>query len=189
VINKILVPLDGSPSAEAVLPEIQSLAEKFQAEVVLMKVVASQTAQLSNPVPDLARPAVAMSRLIPSFLPEAINTENVYVDDVVVHNTAEANDYLSGVARTLARRGLKVTVAMRPGKAAEAILSLAREEDVDLIVMSTRARSQASKTFRGSVPEKVLRESKVPVILVKPTPAALAKAKLLRYPEPVAAAC
>jgi len=55
------------------------------------------------------------------------------------------------------------------GLPAAAILNVAKEEDVDLIVMSSHGRTGLSRLLMGSVAEEVLRQAKCPVMVVKPT--------------------
>ncbi|MCE9606384.1 MAG: universal stress protein [Planctomycetia bacterium] len=56
-----------------------------------------------------------------------------------------------------------------PGLPASAILSVAKEEDVDLIVMSSHGRTGLGRLLMGSVAEEVMREAECPVMVVKPT--------------------
>jgi nucleotide-binding universal stress UspA family protein len=60
----------------------------------------------------------------------------------------------------------KVTVSSR---AWSGIVNFARDQDIDLIVMSTRARKGVAKFFLGSVAENVIREAPCPVIAVPPS--------------------
>jgi len=55
------------------------------------------------------------------------------------------------------------------GFPAAAILSVAKEEDVDLIVMSSHGRTGLSRILMGSVAEEVMRKAECPVMVVKPT--------------------
>lgn len=77
---------------------------------------------------------------------------------------AEARQYLDQVSATLEGRG---TPALRQGIPAEAILSVAEGEDVDLIVMTTHGWSGLTRFFMGSVADRVVRESGRPVLLVR----------------------
>lgn len=55
------------------------------------------------------------------------------------------------------------------GMPAEGILGVAKQENVDLIVMSSHGRSGLSRLLMGSVAEEVLRGAECPVLIVKPT--------------------
>ena len=66
------------------------------------------------------------------------------------------------------RRGLKskVFVVIRSGREDEEILEFAKKENFDLIVIGTRGRTGKSHAFLGSVAEKIVRESPVPVLVI-----------------------
>lgn len=55
------------------------------------------------------------------------------------------------------------------GFPAGGILSVAKEEDVDLIVMCSHGRTGLSRVLLGSVAEEVMRKAECPVMIVKPT--------------------
>lgn len=182
MINRILVPLDGSPSAEAVIPEIEKLATNFDAEIVLLKVVEKAPLEgiWHNTPP--AGEDVLLGKMVPPMFHYAVSEPYGPMNAILVKEDTVADYYLRSLAEALTRRGLKVRAATRSGKVADTILNYAKEENVDLIAMSTHARSQASRVLRGSVAEKVVRESNVPVFLAKPTPSALARRAQLRVP-------
>jgi nucleotide-binding universal stress UspA family protein len=58
---------------------------------------------------------------------------------------------------------------VRKGIAEEEIVKFANEEDIDLIIMATHGRGGLSHVFMGSVAEKVIQQSPVPVLVVNPT--------------------
>ncbi len=142
--RRVLVPLDGSPLAEGILPFILEIAGPLDMEVVLLRVV--------TPVPPTV---VEGSRF-------------VEVDDVQ-RRQAEARDYLSTLATDLGARGLKSTRLVRTGEPVAEILAGAREVGADLIAMTTHGRSGLGRLLFGSVAEAVLRESETPVFLMKLT--------------------
>ena len=79
----------------------------------------------------------------------------------------EASRYLSSLATALPD-GLRVETAVVHGDAADEILARALSPGIDLIVMATHARVGLERAFLGSVAERVLRHSPVPVILLRP---------------------
>jgi nucleotide-binding universal stress UspA family protein len=137
----ILVPLDGSKLAEQALPHAVAQAEKFGAEVVLVKVLQP----LSEPI--LSAPAAvraaeeASARLL--------------------------REYLDGVAARLQEQGIAVQVALLGGKPYVEIIRFAEENEIDLIVMSTRGHSGLSRWLLGSVADRVVRGATVPLLLVQ----------------------
>lgn len=60
-------------------------------------------------------------------------------------------------------------IIIKVGTPENEILKVADYENMDLIIMATHGRSGISHLFLGSVTEKVIRHSKVPVITVKPS--------------------
>lgn len=133
--HRILVPLDGSELAEAILSDVVELATLHRAEVVLLRVASAHA-------------------VIGSDLTEA-----------QVHAVAEAEGYLAGKEHRLADRGIRVSSVVRYGQPADEILDHARTSGIDLIAMSTHGRSGMERVLLGSVAERVLRESPVPLLL------------------------
>jgi nucleotide-binding universal stress UspA family protein len=139
MLKRILVPLDGSPLAEAVLPQVKELATLHKAEVVLLRVALAHTLPGVNAV------------------------------DAQVHAVDEAQTYLATLEPDLIAHGLTVKSVVRYGHAAEEILDHARAGEVDLIAMSTHGRSGIRRWVVGSVAETVLRHAPVPILLVRLT--------------------
>ena len=140
-LNRILVSLDGSPEAEAVMPYATALARQFGADMVL--------AQVAVPVFEVA------SAVVPGVLYE--NDETI---------SARAGEYLQEVA---ARHTASFPTRLRTLNAstvAEGILRCAQEENAGLIAMSTHGRRGLSRLAFGSVAASVMRHSEIPVLLL-----------------------
>lgn len=148
--QKVLVPLDGSKLAECVVEHVKSIATGCQVPtVVLLRVVES----FSPP---------------PYFnLRHEMAAEDTYRD---AKETAEAQakNYLSEMAERLKAKGIAVENDMAYGLPADEILNYAEQKQVDLIVMSTHGRSGISRWFSGSVTQKVVGQSLIPVLIVPP---------------------
>jgi len=142
--QKILVPLDGSELAECALEHVKAIAKGCSAGVVLFRVV---------------EPIVERGYL---------GFEEKQVQEM--HNETEgyARSYLSKIADGLKKDGVVARVVIVDGKPAEQILDYAGENQVDLIVMSTHGRSGISRWVMGSVADRVLRRSGIPVLAVRP---------------------
>ena len=141
--KKILVPLDGSPLAEAILPHAQALAKSEGAEIVLLRV--------SQP------PA-------PEFLARDVKTGARLVEKM----EQEARQYIEVEVRRLRNDGNQVTGIARDGAVLETIVSVARETHADVIAMSTHGRNGVARLVIGSVADEVVRRSHLPVLLVRP---------------------
>ena len=144
MFKKILIPLDGSVMAEAVLPDVRELASAFSAEIVLLHV--------NVPI---------ASQYYPGLIADVAELEQ----DI----NAEANSYVHKIASTLQDRGLQVTtMGVNESAVADAILNYADQQGVDLIAMSTHGRSGIGRWLLGSTADRVIHGSKIPVLLVRP---------------------
>ncbi len=81
-----------------------------------------------------------------------------------------AEEALSGFVERNLNSDLKLTRVVRSGSPAEEIRRFAEGEAVDLIVMATHGRTGFQHILLGSVAEKVVRLSRVPVLTIKPGP-------------------
>lgn len=144
MIKKILVSLDGSNLAEKALPYAQHLAERFEAELVLVRVLQLSSDFLGIP------PGVKVVR------------------EQVIRERVEAKSYLDRVLLQLRSMRLSAhAIIMDVNPPADAIVDLATTEAVDLIIISTHGRSGLSRWFHGSVASKVLQDAPCPVFLVR----------------------
>jgi nucleotide-binding universal stress UspA family protein len=142
--KSILVSLDGSALAEQALLPALSIAAKFGATVLLLRVVP----------PDRNLPSLQYLTLRPTGTPS----------DPVEILQGEAQAYLDGLSLPMA--GVPVHTRVLVGAPPEMIIATAVETAVDLIVMSTHGRTGLTRLLYGSVAEAVLRGSPVPVLLV-----------------------
>jgi nucleotide-binding universal stress UspA family protein len=83
-------------------------------------------------------------------------------------STTAAADKLKRVADELAGSGLRVESAVRRGKAADEILEQVRELAADLVIMRTRGQAGIQRALMGSVAERLLSRSDVPIIMLRP---------------------
>ena len=140
--KKILVPLDGSPSAEQVLPYARALAAKLPLTVELLGVVDTV---------ELARGLATVERF--------------YMNTVVADETRRIGEYMATVKKEFS--DLTVTIAVAEGHAAELIIANAAADKTTLIAMATHGRSGLKRFLLGSVAEKVLRGAANPLLLVR----------------------
>ena len=143
--KKILVPLDGSPEAECVIPHLETIAKTGVKDIELISVV--------EPIEIPTRGRIALSE-----------------DDlkqITLELKSETHKYLDQVAKRLTRAGIKVHPIILTGKPAESLINYIDSNDIDLVIMATHGRSGITRLFWGSVAEKVLRSVNVPVLLVK----------------------
>jgi nucleotide-binding universal stress UspA family protein len=140
LIRSILCPVDFSDCAENALRYALGIAEKLGAEIQLLHAYEVPVLVL----PD--SPAIALA-----------------AED-------ELRDHLSRELETLARRysghGVELTPRLMAGAAYESISTAARELDSDMIVMGTHGRGSLMRCLLGSVAERVVRQSTIPVCTV-----------------------
>ena len=148
--EKILVPLDGSKVAEAALPNVENLvirmAPKTKIKVTLLQVISNLTYNVLTPE-ELAQ--------IP------------YTEADLEKIKQKSLKYLENVAATLRNNGVDVKTMIAVGHAAEEIIKAAQKTGANVIAMSTHGYSGVKRWALGSVADKVLHSSEIPVLLVR----------------------
>lgn len=144
MFDRILIPLDGSETAEAILHQLRRLILIEKTEIVLLRSVSILASGMG---------AYPMSGIDGTFLLRDLE--------------AEAARYLAGVAERLTAEGATVRWVVKVGNAADTILDVVRTEGATIIAMSTHGRSGVTRWLLGSVTEKVLRASPVPLLLAR----------------------
>lgn len=147
MFRHLLIPLDGSKLAESVLPLAMVVAERFDSEVTLLRVVRS-----------------------PHIIGGGEEFPALYVtmrEDLC----REASEYLATKEQGWRAAGLKVNSQVREGHSiADIILECADDLDVDAIAMCTHGRSGVMRWVFGSVADKVLQQAQVPILLIRAQP-------------------
>ena len=143
-LKRIVVPLDGSPLAEHVLPFVADLARAYDAELLLYRV-------LTMPFTGLG-----------------VDTGFVLAEQYWNVAREEAETYLKGVAGSLRQQGLTVSYNVGIEPVADAILAFADQVGADLIAMTTHAREGLTRLIMGSVTDRVVRAGRVPVLVTRP---------------------
>ncbi len=148
MFKRIFVPLDGSMRAEQALPVAARIARARGATIVLLRVITTpfDFVWYSSRVPPIASP-------------EALEEEHT-----------RATSYVTHIATSDVLDGIGVVSVVVGGGAAEMILSVARTQEADLIVMSRHGQTGAKRWLLGSVAQKVARHSSCPVLLVREEP-------------------
>ncbi len=150
MFEKILVCLDGSKLAEQILPYAAEQALRFNSKVVLLQ---------SYTVPSSI--AAAGAQAAPAASTDVVQEEASRL-------AAEAGDYLEKTAAPLREKGLEVTCAVLQGTAGEVIVGYAQNEAVGLVALATHGHSGLGRAIFGSVADHVLRESGLPILMIKP---------------------
>ena len=151
MFKKILVCLDGSEIAEKIIPFVRDEALAVGSRVILLRVV-SIPSNLTLDIPGF--PAVPLNL---SSMPEQVKKEDTV-----------AKAYLRRVAQPLREQGIKVTGKTLLGPPGPTIISYASEIHADLIAVASHGHDGLRKFLVGSVAEYVMRESVLPVLMIRP---------------------
>ncbi len=150
--NRILVPLDGSSRAEAILPHVEELARLCSAHVCLIQVI--EVSVLSNVTKAEANAYEAVPK------PTAAKLDA---------DTEAAQAYLTQVAQRLRAFAPEVSSEVAVGPIASTILTSAETHNIDLIAMASHGRSGLKEKGinYGSVAEAVLHRVDRPLLIVR----------------------
>jgi nucleotide-binding universal stress UspA family protein len=141
MFERILLPLDGSPVAEALLDRLGPILTRNDSELLLLRVAPTSVypyAELPIVVPDIR---------------------------------IESRAYVQRIAQGLIERGARARPLVEEGPPAGTILDVAEREKATLIAMPTHGRTGIARWVFGSVTEKVVRASPVPLLVVRSFPA------------------
>jgi nucleotide-binding universal stress UspA family protein len=141
-VRLILVPLDFSPHAAAVLEWAAHLAQEHRCRLVLLHVY---------------HLPVEFQQLEGAYLPP----------DFWSTVKTEAEQTLARYAADLRGRGLEVEAVVREGYPASVIVDEAAERHADLIVIGTRGLSGLKHLLLGSIAERVVQKAPCAVLTVK----------------------
>ena len=140
-LKKIVVPTDFSDPSEEAVCYAGALAEKYQAKVLLIHVVESDTL-------NAVRTFDGSGELIQKL-------------------TADRKSYLKRLAKLDALSGIEVEYRLLEGVPANEIVEAAGDLGADLIIMGTHGLTGPGRVFFGSVAERVVRMASMPVLTVR----------------------
>lgn len=143
LLMKILVPIDGSKSSKKSVVVAKEIGEKFNAELLILTVI----------------PETTVFEQYPTNFPYTLEIDQA--------NVERAEFVLSDVKSELASYPKEVETYYTSGNPAHQITKFAEEHKVDLIIMGNRGLGAFSRTFLGSVSNKVINQSKISVLVVK----------------------
>ena len=141
--KRILVPLDGSPSAEQALEPAIEIARSLSAELVLLRAVT-----------------------IPLDRGETVSSPNFH-ELMAAEKEAQASSYLQKVREHVSNDRLQIKTITASGRPSATIIGQTKKLDVDLIVMTSRGQSGIRRRLYGSVAEKVLFSAACPTLVVR----------------------
>jgi nucleotide-binding universal stress UspA family protein len=140
--TRILVPLDGSTRAERAIPVAARIARATNGTIVLVQVVT---------IPFSYSPYLGTS---------------TYADETIEADLNAIERYLDTLANSEPLAGIKTTTIAIFGSPAPEILSTAKADNIDLIVMTSRGKTGLKRWMLGSVAQKLARSSSMPVLVL-----------------------
>ena len=151
MFQRILVPLDGSPRAEAALAPARSLAERFGAGLFLVRTI--------------------LVHVFPGAEPGPAQLEAL----------REAEGYLDAIANRIRKTGISVRTAIPYDSPTLGIADQAEFRHVDLIVMNTHARKWSDTLLHPSVTMGVLEHTTAPILALKGAKEGVGQPQLPRF--------
>ena len=150
-VKKVLIALDYGPTAQQVAEAGYALAQSTIAEAVLLHVT--------------AEPAYYSSTAFSPMMGFVGYTDIDYLQPESIANIKKASvDFLEKTREYLGDNSIEVLV--KEGDSAEAIIEAAKETASDVIVLGSHSRKWLEAIVMGSVTEKVLRHTTVPLFIV-----------------------
>jgi nucleotide-binding universal stress UspA family protein len=138
----ILVPLDGSERAEAILPHVETLAQGCGAKVVFLRVTG---------------------------MPPWEGPHSRRYVEMLKQNEGEAEEYLEGIAERFQEQGIETeTIVSVYGVVVDEIMETAKRKGADLIAMTSHGRTGLAEAFYGSVAASVIHRIDRPLLIVRP---------------------
>lgn len=164
--QRLLIPLDGSLFSKQVVPHVCHLLSPDRTDVILLRVIPLPEGHVGMP-PRIISPIWPLPMYESqrdaeeAHHPIYASQERASLEAMLVH------ELLDDVHR-LQETGYEVSVAVRFGDPAEEIIAFVQDEGVDMVAMATHGRSGISRLVLGSVASAVLRDLRVPLLLVRP---------------------
>ena len=140
-IQKILIPTDGSAHSACAAECGISVAKMLGAEIMVVNVI---------------------DEVVIDLFPKGPQRENVEQE-----LKQDGQRYIKQILDLVEKEGIKGGSLLTKGRPFEQIVHLAKDLDIDLIVMGTSGRGGANKILIGSVTERVIEYSPCPVLVVK----------------------
>ncbi len=142
--KKILVPLDGSKRAEAILPHAAEMATRYGAEIIFLRVD---------------------ELFVMLEWDEVVDLENCREKFNARKKTSEA--YLAEIKNEFQGNGIRADARVVNGPVVKSILTAAEEMDADIVLMASHGLGGLFRTFYGSVTSGVLQKIDRPLLIIR----------------------
>ncbi len=147
--NKILLPTDGSRNSEKAIAHALTIAEFEDAEIIILNVVDS-VYLTGLPEEDLITKS---EMILEEESKKVISRVEKIIRELEEEKGSEAKD-------------IKISARTIEGNAADVILKISEQEDIDLIVIASSGKHMLDRFLLGSVTEKTVRHTKVPILVI-----------------------
>lgn len=142
--KSILVPLDGSKRAEAILPHVEELAHRFEAKVVFIQVVEAPPLAVTPGQPD-----------------------TVIYQQELDRRTEKAGTYLKALQGEFKNKGIDARIELGKGPVVETIINACVRHEADLIALASHGNTGLEQVFYGSVAAGILQRVDRPLLLIR----------------------
>ncbi len=147
--RKIMVPLDGSKPAEAVIPHVLNMVKEWGAEEVML-----------------------VKSVEPICIPYGIEAAKIsslqQLSKFEGHAKSEAEQYLKQVSEQFKKAGVNARSYVITGKAAQSLIDFAVQTAADLVIIATIKHSGIKLRLSGSVAGRLIRYLRAPILIIKP---------------------
>ncbi len=143
-IKKILFPVDFSKTSQKIVPHVLLIAEKFDAEIHILFV----------------------TRVLEHFA--YMYVPNTSIENIEQEIMDGAKHKMDDFIKESLKNYSKIKTSIVKGDAAEEIVNYAKDHDIDMIAISTHGRKGLEKILLGSVTERVIKTSSIPVLTINP---------------------
>ncbi len=146
-VRHVLVPLDGSEAAEAVLDVLPLVLPPSEGVRLTLASIVEE---------GLRVPAI--------YLPHTISEEALHGE-----SREKAEAYLGSISGRLKARGIDIveTRVLAAGDAAHGLLRYLQDADVEMITLTTHGRGGVSRFFVGGVADKLIRGARLPALIIR----------------------
>ena len=143
MFKRILVALDGSSTAESILPAVISLAKLYGSWVTLCSIIPHQkTGQLFS--------------------------KQYFLEKIELDSQAKLNLYLHEWESKLNSIGIRTDILIKTGNPPQEIIRLTEDSHYDLLALATRGRSGIMRWILGSVADHIIGSVPIPILLIAP---------------------
>jgi len=144
MFKRILIALDGSDTAESIVPTVISIAQLFGSWVTLCSVIPHDKSSFN----------ISKSR---------------FIEKIELESKQALTEYLHKLQSRLESKSINTDIIIKTGNPPHEIIELAENQDYDLIALATKGRSGIMRWMLGSVADHIIGSATTPILLISPT--------------------